>query len=745
MPGFISTERLARVSARRPWAVVALWAAIVAAAIVGAGQIRFDEEQEITTSDSHEAKRLVEELRGGADANETIVVMSLGPTVDDAEFKSYVGTLVSRLRLLDDNVASVTSYYETGDESLVSDDRREMIIPLSLTGSRTEASDTVKPVLDVLHDGEGSGFRPLIVGDGSLARGFEHAFKKDLEKAEMIGLPAALIVLVLVFGAAMAAGVPVVMALLGIVISVGITGVLSRMFGVNSMVVNMITMIGLAVGIDYTLFIIERFREERARGVEKVAAIAASGATASRAVLFSGITVLIALSAMFVVPATTFRGLAIGAVTAVFVAVAAALTLLPAVLSLLGDRINWLHLPGRNGAKALEDEDGFWGRMTNAVMRRPVVAIAGCVTLLVAASVPVLTINLGTMGLREFPDDLEAMQAFRVLDRDFSAGRIAPAEVVLKGDVTSPKTQAAVEELRQALAADPAYGEVSQLQISDEGDLGALQVLINGDAMGPDARDAASKLRSEYIPQAFDGRDVSVVVGGTAAANEDYVSTMVVFMPVVVAFILTLSFVLLMLVFRSIVIPVKAILMNLLSVGAAYGLIVLVFQHGVGAGLLGFHQSDSIEAFLPIFLFAILFGLSMDYHVFLLSRIQERFLQTGDNRGAVAYGLRSTAHIITGAAAIMVVVFAGFAMGDIGSLQQMGFGLAVAVFIDATIVRSILVPATMEMLGELNWYFPRWLSWLPTISVEGAGERRGRPAYGPAPVFATEAAGGGGD
>lgn len=745
MLGFISPERLARVSARRPWITVALWAALVAAAVFGARQIQFDEEQEITNSDSYEAKQLVDELRGGTDANETIVVMSLGPTVDDAAFKSYVGTLVSRLRLLDDNVASVTSYYETGDESLVSHDRREMVIPLALAGPRTDATDTVKPVLEVLEDSQAPGFKPLIVGDGSLEREFHEVFAEDLERAEMIGLPAALIVLVLVFGAAVAAGVPVVMALLGIFISVGITGVLSRMFGVNSIVVNMITMIGLAVGIDYTLFIIERFREERARGVEKLAAIATSGATASRAVLFSGITVLIALSAMFVVPATTFRGIAIGAVTVVFIAVAAALTLLPAILSLLGDRINWLHLPGRGGGKTHEDENGFWGRMTNAVMRRPVVAIVGCVSLLVAASVPVLTINLGTMGLQDFPDDLESVQAFRVLDRDFSAGRIAPAEVVLKGDVDSPRAQAAVEDFRQALATDPAYGDVSELQVNDEGDLGALQVLINGDAMGADAREAAAKLRSEYIPQAFDGSGVSVVVGGTAAANEDYVSTMVVYMPIVVAFVLTLSFVLLMLVFRSIVIPVKAILMNLLSVGAAYGLIVLVFQHGVGAGLLGFHQSDSIEAFLPIFLFAILFGLSMDYHVFLLSRIQERFLQTGDNRGAVAYGLRSTAHIITGAAAIMIVVFAGFAMGDIGSLQQTGFGLAVAVFIDATIVRSILVPASMEMLGDLNWYFPRWLAWVPTISVEGVTRRRERPAYAPVPALAADGSGGGCD
>jgi RND superfamily putative drug exporter len=288
------------------------------------------------------------------------------------------------------------------------------------------------------------------------------------------------------------------------------------------------------------------------------------------------------------------------------------------------------------------------------------------------------------------------------------------------------------------LAEDERFANLSGIELNGDGTLGALSVEVDGDSFGPDARAAVEDLRNDYLPAAFGNADVDIAVTGGAASTTDYVDTMNRYLPIVVGFVLLLSFVLLMMVFRSLIIPVKAIIMNLLSVGAAYGLIVLVFQHGVGADLLGFNQADSIEAFLPIFMFAVLFGLSMDYHVFLLSRIQERFLQTGDNAASVAYGLRSTAHIITGAALIMIMVFAGFTIGDMTALQQTGFGLAVAVFIDATIVRTVLVPASMQMLGDWNWYLPSWLQWLPKIHVEG-----GEPA--PVPALQPSFAAGGGD
>jgi RND superfamily putative drug exporter len=371
-------------------------------------------------------------------------------------------------------------------------------------------------------------------------------------------------------------------------------------------------------------------------------------------------------------------------------------------------------------------------------MKHPVVAIVASVTLLLAAAAPFLTLQLGSMGLRDFPRDMETVQAFLILDEDFSAGRLSPAEVTFKGDVDSPVVQDGVRNLEIMLNGDDRFANLSELEMNNDGTIGALSVEVDGDSFGPDARAAVEDLRNDYLPAAFGDARVDIAVTGGAASTTDYVDTMNRYLPIVVGFVLLLSFVLLMMVFRSLVIPVKAIIMNLLSVGAAYGLIVLVFQHGVGADLLGFNQADSIEAFLPIFMFAVLFGLSMDYHVFLLSRIQERFLQTGDNAAAVAYGLRSTAHIITGAALIMIMVFAGFAMGDMTALQQTGFGLAVAVFIDATIVRTVLVPASMQMLGEWNWYLPSWLQWLPKIHVEG-DEAPASPAL--RPTLATSAGG----
>jgi len=454
------------------------------------------------------------------------------------------------------------------------------------------------------------------------------------------------------------------------------------------------------------------------RAREKVDAVVAAGNTASRAVLFSGITVIIALAGLIIVPASMFAGMAIGAITVVIAAVAVALTLLPAVLSLLGDRINWLRLPGRKTKSEQPIDSGFFGKTTMLVMRHPWIAATTSVALLVAMALPYARINIGALGISTFPQHLQSVQAFNVLNEEFSAGLIDPAEVVIEATSTLPRFPS-----RSPTCVSPSPKMATSHHVHPHHRRGRsvrlLHRLLNGDATSERAMDALRRLRSDYIPAAFGNTGAEVYVGGGTAANVDYIDCMKQYLPIVIAFVLTLSFILLTMVFRSIVIPVKAIIMNLLSVGAAYGLVVLVFQEGVGADLLGFHQADHVEAFLPVFLFAVLFGLSMDYHVFLLSRIQERFLQTGDNAAAVAHGLRSTAHIITGAAAIMMAVFSGFALGDMIALQQVGFGLAVAVFLDATVVRSVLVPASMELLGSRNWYLPSWLEWMPRISVEG--------------------------
>ncbi|MBI5288448.1 MAG: MMPL family transporter [Chloroflexi bacterium] len=706
-------------SARHPWIAIAFWIVLIAAAVGSSCQMNFNDAQDIDGSQSQTAQRLYENIYGEIPPEETVVVQGVAASVDDPQFRAYVGELTSRLRALPET-ASVTSYYETGNEALVSRDRLALILPVVLKGDIADAEHTVGPMLGVLDDMERDGFKAVSAGDGSISRDWNKTAERDLARGEMVGIPAALIVLLFVFGAAVAAGVPIVLGFLGIVVAFGATAFISRFFNISSVVVNMITMIGLAVGIDYSLFLVERFREERAKGVAKVEAIGRAGDTASRAVLFSGITVIIALSGLFIVPSGLFKGMAIGAIFVVIAAVALALTLLPAVLSLLGDRVNWLHLPGRGSTSDAGRKDGFFDKTTAAVIRHPVIAASATLILLIGAAIPALTINLGSPGMSEMPAQLESGQAFRVLDTKFSAGRIGPAYVLVEGDVRSAAGQDAIARLRDQVESDSDFAGIAKIDYSDDGALAAVHVLVNGDPIGEPARQVVDRLRNAYVPAAFDGTGLEAHVGGASAGTTDYVNTMNSYLPVVIGFVLALSFVLLLMVFRSIVIPVKAIIMNLLSVGAAYGLIVLVFQHGVGAGLLGFHQVDTVAAFLPIFLFAVLFGLSMDYHVFLLSRIQERYGETGDNTGAVAYGLRSTARIITGAAAIMLMVFGGFALGDMVDLQQMGFGLAVAVFLDATIVRSILVPASMELLGDKNWYLPSWLAWLPRIDVEGA-------------------------
>jgi RND superfamily putative drug exporter len=407
----------------------------------------------------------------------------------------------------------------------------------------------------------------------------------------------------------------------------------------------------------------------------------------------------------------------------------ASLTLLPAVMSLLGDRLNWGRIPLVQRGQAAFDEQrpgGFWDRVARTVMRHPVISFVAAAGLLAVAAIPYFNINTGFSGVSTLPDSLEAKQAFLTLDREFSAGLISPAQVVIDGPVNSPEVQAGVDRLNSIVGGDSSFGAPT-FEANQAGDLALIEIPVAGDPNSNRAEDAVRRLKDDYVPQAFDGVPARVLVGGDIASNLDGFDMLARYTPIVFAFVLGLSFILLLVVFRSIVVPIKAVIMNLLSVGAAYGLLVLVTQEGVGAGLFGFQQVESIEAWLPIFLFAILFGLSMDYHVFLLSRIRERYDQNHDNTEAVAFGIRSTGRLITGAALIMVAVFAGFAAGDLVMFQEMGFGAGVAVLLDATIVRSILVPSAMRLLGDWNWYLPSVLRWLPDVRVEAPERPQPRP------------------
>jgi uncharacterized membrane protein YdfJ with MMPL/SSD domain len=370
-------------------------------------------------------------------------------------------------------------------------------------------------------------------------------------------------------------------------------------------------------------------------------------------------------------------------------------------------------------------------------MRRPLVSLFAATALLLGLAVPVLAIDTGVSGLSTLPDRFPSKQGFDALSRDFPAASVDPAQIVIQGDVASAPVRSAIAKLERSLAGQHALGASTQ-QVSAAGDVSVLSVPVAGDADGPEAVSAIRELRASLIPQAFSRVDATVLVGGTTAENADYFDIVGGWLPIVFAFVLGLSFILLTVAFRSIVIPAVAIVLNLLAVGAAYGLLVLVFQKGVANGLLGFQQIETVEAWVPLFLFSVLFGLSMDYQVFLLSRIKERYTQTGDTAGAVAFGVGSTARLITGAALIIIAVFGGFAAGDLVMFQQMGFGIAVALLVDATIVRCVLVPASMKLLGEHNWYLPSWLRWVPDLHVEGHSPAA--PAAPAAPPATAQAA-----
>ncbi|MEK7281274.1 MAG: MMPL family transporter [Chloroflexota bacterium] len=680
-------------------------------------------ESDFTTNpESKKADNLLKErLRGPRKASEIVIVRSKTLTVDNTAFQDFVTSLHRDIMSLgSDIVEGGVNYYLTSDKSLVSADRHATILPLAMAGDYFEASDQIGLLRAVLRRAEAaSSFQVFLTGDASINRDFQEVSEKDLQSAELLGIPVAFIILILVFGALAAAVVPLVLALATIVIALGATALVGQAFPLVYFVTNMISVMGLAVGIDYSLLILSRFREERRRGVEKGEAIAHIGATAGRTVLFSGMTVVLALSGLLILPFTLFRSMATGAILVVLFTVLASLTLLPAVLGLMGDRVNALRLPliRLKGSTTRNKNGGFWGWVTVRVMQYPVLSISVTAALLIASAIPFFDIKTGAAGISTLPDSFQSKQGFLILQEEFSTGPAVPAEVVIDGQINSPPVMESIERLKANLQSDGIFGP-ARLVTNPNGDLALLSVPVAGDANSDEAFNAIRRLRSHYIPQAFDGVQAEVLVTGATAFNVDFVDLTNSFTPFVFALVLGTSFILLTVVFRSLVIPAKAILMNLLSVGAAYGLLVLVFQKGVGHDLLGFQRVDRIEAWIPLFLFSILFGLSMDYHVFLLSRIRERFDRTGNNNESVAFGLRSTAGIITGAALIMVAVFSAFASGDLVMLQQFGFGLAVAVLLDATIVRSVMVPAAMQLLGKRNWYLPKALHWLPNFQVE---------------------------
>jgi len=722
--------------ARHPWRTVVAWIGAIVVAVVLVGALLGDNltsEGKVTNDpESLRAYDLQSERFPQQEGfDELVIVRSETLRVDDEPFRAEVTQLATAVR--ETGATESVRTYTNGDRSLVSPDRSATLIPISLV---EPGEDHIEDVIKAVGPFDGqAGFDVAITGEFTFDRDLGKVSESDLQNGELrLGLPAALIVLVIVFGALVAASLPLMLAIVSILVALGLTSLIAAQWELSLFVTNMLTGMGLALGVDYSLFVVSRFREERASGREKSDAIAAAGATASRAVLFSGSAFVLAMTGLLLVQSTIMRSLALGAILVGIVSVVAALTLLPAVLQLLGDRVNRLRVPvlGRQIDRA-GSESRFWGAIVGRVIRRPAISLAAGVVLLLAAAIPAFGLNIGAAGISTLPDDLASKQGYLALQSSFPAASAEPAQVVIDGSVASPEVRSAIKRLEGRLAGDPRFGRTS-LQVNPARDLGALSVPLAGDVLSDRAVEAVRDLRAEYIPAAFATSDATVLVTGTTAENIDYFDVMSRWLPILLVFVLGLSFVLLTLAFRSVVIAATAIALNLLSVGAAYGLLVLVFQKGVGSGLLGFQQVDVIEAWVPLFLFAVLFGLSMDYQVFLLSRIRERYSQTRNNTDAISYGIGSTARIITGAALIIVAVFAGFAAGDLVMFQQMGFGIAIALLIDATLIRSVLVPAAMQLLGEWNWYLPGWLQWLPHFDVEGHAEQAADRVAAPAPA-----------
>ena len=722
----LSTQTITTASARHPWRTIGAWIVAFALAIAAVGALLGDSlTTEGAPTNNPESERAIDAIaRAFPRSPETfttdvVVIRSERYTVDAPEFRAFAGALI---READEQALNPRSYLTEPSTAAVSEDRQATLVAIAIL----DDGDT-PAVIDALEAAnEDPAFDVSIAGDRALDHDFNLLSQEDLEKGELqFGLPAALIILLLVFGAVVAGLIPLLMAIISIVVALGLTAILAQQFELSIFVVNMLTGMGLALGIDYSLFVVSRYREERAKGLEQTDAIAASGGTANRAVVFSGTAFVVAMFGMLLVPNSIMRSLAVGAILVGIVSVAAATTLLPALLGLLGDRVNALRIPfvGKKTYDAENPEGRFWGAIIRRVLRRPGLSFALSIAFLLILAAPVLGLKAGTNGVTSLPDRFVSKQGFLALESEFPGITTDPVEIVASGGASDADVSSALAELESRLGADARFGE-GTVRRSSDGETAVLSVAVVGDPSSDDTVAAVRELRDDVIPDVFSATSAEILVAGTSSENVDYFDSVIDPAPFVIAFVLLLTFVLLTVVFRSVVIAATAVLLNLLSVAAAYGLLVGVFQYGWGADLLGFQQTDSIEAWVPLFLFSVLFGLSMDYQVFLLSRIRERYDETGDTTDAVTFGVASTARIITGAALIIVAVFAGFARGDLIMFQQMGFGVAVALLLDATVIRSVVLPSLMKLLGEWNWYLPRWLDWLPRLEVEGSS----RPA-----------------
>ena len=724
------TARIAGWSARHRWWVLAgsalVISLLVAAMILVGTELRDDDEG---VGESGTAVRLMQErfridptpdVPRVPSRTERLIFSSPSLDVEDPAFRSSMEDLSTKIRDLP-HVTSVVTYYDLQDPDMVSSDRRAVLgwVTLQDETARHSGAIDLDPVLAaVVSANEAAPEMEIgVVSFGLIEDQFDEILDEDFSRILIISLLLGLGILILAFRALVAAVIPLALAIGAIFSAIGMAALVSHIYPLVELYAEMILLMGLAVGIDYSLFVVSRFRNERLAGRPKLEAIYVASNTTGRAVFYAGVTVVLSLAGLMLTEDPTFISLSLGAMIVVFFAVIGSLTLLPALLSALGDNVNRLRIPylGRETSGG-----GVWGAITDRVLARPALLAVAVTGALLALAVPVLSLNLGfNEGADSLPDAIDSKRSVDLLEEHFSSTLLQPARVVIDHpDVRSPAIQDALRNLTRRLEQDSAFLGPFDIRVSPAGDLLRVAVPIAGKVDDDESENALKLLRNEVIPQAFSETSAAVYVSGATADSVDFRGHMFNRAPFVFAFVLGLSFLLLLTMFRSIVIPIKAIILNLLSVGATYGVLVMVFQWGWGISILGSEASGVIESWLPLFLFGILFGLSMDYHMLILSRIKEAHDQGYSNEESVSVGIKSTAGQITSAAAIMIGVFGTFATSRVLGLQQFGVGLAFAVLIDATVIRSVLLPASMKLLGERNWYLPRWLDWLPKIGPE---------------------------
>ncbi len=725
--------RAGRWSARHRRKAIIGWLAFVVVSVLVGGALGM---KEIESEDlgSGESKRADQTLADGFPdrANEEVLVQGRGTlTAADPRFRAAVNDVVRSLSRFG-TVRAVKSPLDPGNESQVSSDRRSALVTFDLLGDEDELDQNVEAVLAGVARIQAAhpDLRVEEFGDASTNKAVSDSFQDDLRKAEKLSLPITLAVLVLAFGALAAAGVPLLLAISAVAAALGIVGAFSHIVPVDQSISSVILLIGLAVGVDYSLFYLRRERQERAAGRSPEAALQVAASTSGRAVLVSGGTVMIAMAGMYITGNPTFISFATGTIIVVAVAVLGSLTVLPAVLSKLGDRVDKGRVPFRRRPRREEQgEAGIWSAIVDRVLRHPVISAALATAVLVVMAIPAFSLHTLNPGVQGVPRDLPVMQTYDRIQAAFPGDPLSAVVAVRAPNVDSGAMRTALARLRIRAVFTRQFREPVTTTINPDKTVASVSLPIVGDGTDERSDAALATLRDEVIPFAFGPVPTAEAdVTGMTAQSIDFNDLLKARAPLVFVFVLGLAFVLLLVVFRSLVIPLKAIVLNLLSVGAAYGVLVFVFQYGHFEDLLGFESIGGITSWLPLFLFVLLFGLSMDYHVFILSRVREAYDSGYSTDEAVAHGIKSTAGVVTSAAVVMVFVFAIFATLRALEFKQMGVGLAVAVLIDATLIRAVLLPASMKLLGDWNWYFPRRLEWLPEVSLEEAPAEPTAPA-----------------